>query len=158
MDHPKFPVAVHILMRRSDQVLLLRRANTGFEDGRLSVVAGHVEPGETVRQAAIREAREEVGLTLAQNRLRVIGVMHRLSQEERIDFFLDCPLRDEQPQNCEPEKCAQLVWADRHDLPPDTIPYVARAIGRLGEDLWFEEYGWEHGAPTCDAGLTSISS
>ena len=63
--HPRFPVAVHIFLLRGDSVLLLRRSNTGFEDGRLSVVAGHVEPGESVTAAAIREAREEVGIDLA---------------------------------------------------------------------------------------------
>ena len=51
MPHPRFPVAVHILLRRDDEVLLVRRCNTGYEDGKLSVVAGHVEPGETVTRA-----------------------------------------------------------------------------------------------------------
>jgi 8-oxo-dGTP diphosphatase len=62
MPHPRFPVAVHLLVLRGDDVLLVRRSNTGYEDGRLSVVAGHVEPGESITQAAIREASEEVGV------------------------------------------------------------------------------------------------
>ena len=46
-------------------VLLSRRYQTGWHDGEYSVPAGHVEAGETVTQAALREAREEVGLELS---------------------------------------------------------------------------------------------
>src|SRR5437879_3261729 len=81
--HPKYPVAVHVFVLRGEEILLLRRLNTGYEDAKLSVVAGHVEPGETVRQAAIRETREEVGLALSFDRMQVVGAMHRRSDEER---------------------------------------------------------------------------
>src|SRR5262245_4289525 len=122
MPHPRFPVAVHVLLIRGDEVLLVRRCNTGYEDGKLSVVAGHVEPGESVTQAALREAREEVGVSLSSDRLRVVGVMHRRSEEERVDFFLAYSLENhaEPPRNLEPEKCSELVWANLLDLPDDT--------------------------------------
>src|SRR2546427_12830778 len=103
MPHPKLPVAVHVLLLRGDEVLLVRRCNTGFEDGKLSVVAGHVEPGEAVTQAAVRETCEEVGVALSRDRLRVVGVIHRRSREERVDFFLVYRLEveGEEPQNRE---------------------------------------------------------
>src|SRR2546429_4288338 len=111
MPHPKLPVAVHVLLLRGDEVLLVRRCNTGFEDGKLSVVAGHVEPGESVTQAALRETSEEVGLALSPDRLRVVGVMHRKSDDERVDFFLAYRLdgSDAEPENREPEECSELT-------------------------------------------------
>ena len=54
-------VAVYLLLLREGQVLLLRRHNTGYEDGNYSVIAGHVEPGERITQALVREAAEEAG-------------------------------------------------------------------------------------------------
>lgn len=84
----KFPVAVHLFFLREDRILLLRRFNTGYEDGNYSVVAGHVEAGETVTQAAIREAVEEVGVTLEPDDLQIVHVMNRKSKDERIDFFI----------------------------------------------------------------------
>ena len=138
----RFPVAVHVFLSRADEVLLLRRCNTGYEDGRLSVVAGHVEPGETVTQAAIRESREEVGLELKRDRLRVVGVMHRRSEDERVDFFLSYPIGCEEPRIAEPHKCSELIWAKRSHLPGDTIPYVRQAIETFSDRGWFVEFGW----------------
>lgn len=145
MSYPRFPVAVHVLLLRGDEVLLVRRCNTGFEDGKLSVVAGHVEPGEAVTQAAVREAHEEVGMALTRERLRVVGVVHRRSGEERVDFFLAYPLQHdgEEPQNREPEKCSELVWANLERLPADTIPYVRAGIENFKTGTWFQEFGWE---------------
>jgi 8-oxo-dGTP diphosphatase len=138
----RYPLAVHVFFVRGDEILLLRRLNTGFEDGKLSVVAGHVEPRETVRQAALRESREEVGLELSPELIRVVGVMHRKSEDERIDFFLSYPLEAGEPRNVEPHKCSELVWAKRSELPADTIPYVRAAIDTFRDGEWFQEFGW----------------
>lgn len=143
MTYPRFPVAVHVFFFHEDRVLLLRRHNTGYEDGNLGVVAGHVEPGETVTAAAVREAREEVGIDLDPRRLEVVGVMHRLSQEPRVDFFLAYSVDGEEPRNREPEKCSELLWARRSSLPDDTISYIRTAIENVEEGRWFQEFGWE---------------
>ena len=143
MQYPRFPVAVHVFLLRGEEVLLLRRQDTGYEDGKLSVVAGHVEPGEPVTRAALREIREEVGLALTPQRLRVVGVMHRKSDDERVDFFLACRLEGEEPRNCEPGKCSELLWTPLAVLPQDAIPYVRAALENYRRGVWFEEFGWE---------------
>ena len=122
----------------------MRRCNTGYEDGKLSVVAGHVEPGESVTRAAIRETDEEVGVTLSADRLHVVGVMHRRSDDDRVDFFLAYRLDadDTEPANREPEKCSELLWARLTQLPGDTIAYVRAGIENFRGGVWFQEFGW----------------
>ena len=84
----RFPIAVHLLFIKDEKVLLLRRFNTGYENGNYSLVAGHVDAGETVTQTAIREAQEEAGVQIAPENIEVVHVIHRKSNDERIDFFV----------------------------------------------------------------------
>ncbi len=124
------------------KILLLRRYQTGYEDGNFSVVAGHLDGNETVFEAAMREAREEVGVALAAQDVRAVGVMHRRSTDERIDWFVVCERWDGEVRNAEPEKCDELRWADPETLPPNVIPYIRRAIENYRAGRWFDSYGW----------------
>ncbi|WP_433762259.1 NUDIX domain-containing protein [Nocardia sp. CA-135398] len=56
---------VHLLLRRRAEVLFGQRQNTGFEDGAWHLPSGHLEADESVVDALIREAREEIGVTIA---------------------------------------------------------------------------------------------
>jgi 8-oxo-dGTP diphosphatase len=138
----RLPVAVHLFLLRDGRVLLLRRANTGYEDGNYSVVAGHLDGGESVTQAAIREAREEVGILLRPADLTAVGVMHRVSDDERIDFFLVATRWGGTPANHEPDKCSELRWCALDALPANTIPYVRVALENFRRGVWFAEFGW----------------
>jgi 8-oxo-dGTP diphosphatase len=134
--------AVHLFLLRDDAVLLLRRFNTGYEDGNYSVIAGHLDGNEEVVAATIREACEEVGITLAPEDLTVVGVMHRRSDDERIDFFLVATRWAGAIRNAEPEKCDALIWAPLDDLPENMVPYVRRALENYRRGRWFDDYGW----------------
>jgi len=139
--HAKLPVAVHIFLLRDEKVLLLRRQNTGYEDGNYGVPAGHLDGNETVIEAAIREVREEVGVSIDAEHLKVVGIMHRLSQEERIDFFCAVTAWFGTPTNREPGKCDQLLWSSVNTLPQNTIPYIRKALENTAQNMWFEEFG-----------------
>jgi 8-oxo-dGTP pyrophosphatase MutT (NUDIX family) len=135
--------AVHLFLARGDEILLLRRHNTGYEDGNFSVIAGHLDGGEEVKRAMIREAREEVGIEIDAADLDVAHVMHRRSSDERIDFFLIARRWRGEPANCEPDKCSELLWCRRDDLPANTIPYVRRAIENVRHGVTFDSFGWD---------------
>lgn len=140
--------AVHLFLIRQEKILLLRRFNTGWGDGLLSVVAGHLEGGEEVKAAAIREAREEVGIAVGPNQLTVVGVMHRREGDERIDFFLTAGDWEGDVRNCEPARCSELQWTSLRDLPADLIPYVRQAIENYRRGDWFQSYGWGEAGTT----------
>ncbi|HMK64707.1 MAG TPA: NAD(+) diphosphatase, partial [Thermodesulfobacteriota bacterium] len=57
---PKISPAVIVLVEREDQVLLA--SSPRFKDSFYSVLAGFVEPGETLEEVVVREVREETGI------------------------------------------------------------------------------------------------
>lgn len=145
----KFPVTVHLLFFRENRILLLRRFNTGYEDGNYSVPAGHLDGGETVRMAAVREAIEEIGVKIDLRDVDFATVMHRKSNDtlagtgERVDFFVHVKAWDGKPFNAEPEKCDELRWYGLDALPENMIPYVKQAIRNSLDGIPFDEIGWD---------------
>lgn len=71
------PVVLCFLMRGTgDQAeVLMGLKQTGFGVGRIVTLGGHVEPGETPEQAAVREVFEESGVTVAEADLERAGTV-----------------------------------------------------------------------------------
>ncbi len=136
----RFPVTVHLLFFRENQILLLRRFQTGYADGQYSVPAGHLDGGETVMAAGIREAREEVGVEIDLNDMTFSTVMHRIEDDERVDFFIHVHNWQGEPFNAEPEKCDDLCWANVDQLPVNTVAYVRQALGNHLAGIPFDEF------------------
>jgi len=138
----RFPVTVHLFFLRNDQVLLSRRYNTGYEDGKYSVPAGHVELGESLLQTARREAWEETGVRLLPQDIQWVHVMQRKEEEARVDFFAIVDTWQGEIRNMEPDKCDDLRWCSFDELPENTIPYVRQALKHYRNGVTFSLFGW----------------
>lgn len=139
-------VAAYLVLKRDNEVLLLQRANTGYEDGNYSVIAGHLEPGESFQAAIIREAKEEANITIEPQHILHTHVQHRKSdwdQTERVDVYFLVEQWSGELCNNEPEKCTALEWFPADKLPENTIVCVREAIQRLLERHAYSEIGWE---------------
>lgn len=123
--------AVYILFRDSNKILLLQRANTGYQDGNYSMPAGHLDGGESAVTAAIREAQEEVGVAIEPKDLRLVHTQHRVAESkdhERINLFFETTNWTGDIRNAEPEKCSELRWADLNELPENLVPELKHML------------------------------
>ncbi len=73
----KLITSVYLFFIKENKILLLRRANTGYEDGNYGLVAGHADGEETLKTTAVREAKEESGVEIDPKNLELKHVMHR---------------------------------------------------------------------------------
>jgi len=106
---------------------MLRRFNTGYEDGNYSFPAGHVEEGESFKETAVREAKEEIGIDVKLEDISLAHVMHRVPLG-RISVFMKAEKWEGVIRNIEPEKCDDLSWFNLDVLPKNTIPYIKKTI------------------------------
>lgn len=136
--------AVYLVLRREAQVLLLRRANTGYQDGKYSVIAGHLDGDELATVAMAREAKEEAGIDVDPTDLKFVHVAHRLTRnqvgQERLDLFFEATRWNGEIQNMEPGKCDDLSWFDINNLPSEMLPLVRRVLADIAQSVGYSEY------------------
>lgn len=141
----KLTPAVYLLPRRGDEVLLIRRYNTGYADGRYSLISGHVEADELVTDAMVREAREEGGVIIDPRALHFVHCMQRLNRhdgaaQERIDLFFVVDDWEGTFRNMEPDKCDDIGWFPVNRLPSNTLSVVRLAVGHVQRGVFYSEY------------------
>lgn len=139
--------AVYLVLRKDNQVLLLRRANTGYQDGKYGLVAGHLDGDESATSAMVREAKEEAGITVKPEDLRFAHLAHRLNRnqpgQERVDIFFEATDWQGEIVNAEPEKCDDLSWFDAENLPDDMLPFVRLVLADIARGKQYSEYTTE---------------
>lgn len=132
--------AAYVVLRRSgamgDEVLLQRRAGTGYMDGWWALVAGHVDPGESVHEAAVREAAEEAGVGVAPEHLHPLTALHRFERhgpavEQRVDLFFEVTRWTGEPGLQEPDRAAAMGWFALADLPEAVVPHERTVLDLL---------------------------
>lgn len=141
-------VDVHMILERSDGLVLLAERAGGYASGCLNVPGGKLEDGEDALTAAVREAHEELRVRVDPAHVRGVAVVHHRSPDDghsRVGFFFATPTWDGDPTNAEPDKCGGLIWVDPDRLPANTITYTAAGIRayRAGTPVGLD--GWNPG-------------
>ena len=136
--------AVYLVLEKEKKILLMRRANTGYQDGNYALPAGHVEAGELPRAALVREVKEELGITVDENDLVFLHVSYRPKHDEtgdRVDLFFGAKQWTGEIVNAEPGKCDDLQWFDPDNLPENMMPHARDAIEKIQKGSIYSELG-----------------
>lgn len=132
-----FKVASFVLLLRGDETFMLRRANTGWADGMWTVPSGHVEKGESVVEAAIKETKEEAGVIVKAEDLTFV---HSHAVEDNyINFYFTTRVWEGEPYLAEPEKCSEVLWVKLSEIPVDTIFQIRSLIKSTEKGIYFSE-------------------
>src|ERR1700761_2367717 len=81
-------VDIHLLLVANGDLLLGRRANTGYGDGAYEPPSGRLAERETLVEAAVRVAADQMGIALAPADVSLAHVLHDVSGAGRMAFFL----------------------------------------------------------------------
>ncbi len=136
-------VDVHLILRRGDDVLLGQRINTGWGDGCWHVPSGHGEDRESAIATLVREAHEELGVTIDPAAVRFAHLVHHWTESSRTAIFFEVTRWEGEPVNTEPDKCAGWQWFNLADLPEQMIPYGRQALTLYAKGEPYSERGWQ---------------
>ena len=140
-------IAAFVIFRKHGKVAFLLRENTNWMNGKYGLPAGKVEPGESATAAAIREAREEVGVTINPHDLQHLLSVYRTSSnygEDRpwVDIIFEATAWQGDLHNAEPHKHAELAWFDPANLPENITPYAQFFLDQIAAGHRYAEHGW----------------
>lgn len=135
-------VAIYVFLEQEGKILLTHRYNTKYMNNRYAVPGGHLEEGESLQAGAVREAREEAGIEIAQEDLRFVHLSYRPAEnlkDEYVDIYFAASTWSGTIHNPEPERHDEVAWYPLDDLPEHIIPYEKAALDFYKQGIAFNE-------------------
>ena len=140
-EFPEVPlIGVGAVIIEASRILLVKRAHPPLQ-AQWSIPGGVLEVGELVRQAAIREAREETGLIVEPEAL--LGVYDRIlrNAEQRVQYhyvLIDFLCRRVGGELLAADDAAEVRWFTWEQLPAlnlaeDTQDVIRKGFAKLGD-------------------------
>jgi 8-oxo-dGTP diphosphatase len=139
-EFPEVPlVGVGAIIIEENRVVLVKRAHPPLQ-AQWSIPGGVLEVGELVREAAVREAREETGLVVEPGEL--LGVYDRVlrDSEQRVQYhyvLIDFLCRRVGGELFAASDAAEVRWYTKEELPAlnlaaDTQDVIQKGFQKLG--------------------------
>lgn len=140
----KTPATVMLMLIKKidgkEKILLQKRKNTGYMDGYYDLGAsGHVEDMETMKQALIREAKEEIGITIKKEDIEFITIIHDISLNAYFNAYFKVTKWEEEERINEPDKIEEIKWFDIEHLPDNIIQTRKQAIENYKKKIFYSE-------------------
>jgi NAD+ diphosphatase len=111
VNYPRLSPAIIVLISRGEELLLARAHR--FPPGMYSILAGFVEPGESLEETVVREVREEVGIEVKD--IRYFGSQPwPFPNSLMIGFTATYASGD---IAIEPQELVDAAWFNKHNLP-----------------------------------------
>ncbi len=131
-----------MLIRKNEEtgkkeVLLALRKNTGYNDGEYELPGGHVDEGEDLMNAMIREAYEELKIKLKLEDLHIEHILHHY-KGNRLKFIISSEKYEGNLEIGEPEKCENLEWFNIEELPENLDKRAKKVIREIENNIFYD--------------------
>lgn len=136
---------VALVLRKDAKVLLMSRYQTGTYDGYYMCPCGGLDGDEPITSAMIREAKEELGITIKKDALKVVHVLHLNNndrEKETLGFYVEASGWEGEVCNMEPHKHDAINWFSLSGLPNNMPPEEKLVLEMVERGIFFSEYGW----------------
>jgi 8-oxo-dGTP pyrophosphatase MutT (NUDIX family) len=135
------------LLRKNGQtteILFQKRGSQKWWPNAYDITIGHVEEGESFMQCAMREAKEEIGITFNARDIVFTTVVHaeKIGNGPYVNAYFFVDKFQGTPKILEPDKCTVLKWFDINDLSFAAVLSTKIAVENFKNKIFYAEYGW----------------
>ncbi|MCL5774683.1 MAG: NUDIX hydrolase [Patescibacteria group bacterium] len=129
-----------IVVKDGKTLLAKRSSKKSLGQGQWGSAGGHVEPGETPAQAAIRETQEELGIIVGNLKFLVCLDEQWKDGRQYVDIIFLADIISGEPRPMEPDKVEVAAWFPLDDLPEPMFAPVKIALQALKTGRQYDEY------------------
>lgn len=105
--------------------------------------AGHIDPDETPREAAVREAKEEVGIDVPAEDIKFVHIQYNRNvagRHDRTHYYFKIECCDQEPDNKEPHKCSEVMWIPAGEKLSEFVPFMKEALEAILNGNQYSEF------------------
>ena len=135
-------IGVDIFLERMNEktgrkeILMLKRAGTGYYDGYYDLPGGHLEKGEDIFDGMIREAKEEIGITIKREEMEILYIYHRYKRG-MLKFVFKASKYEGIPVNAEPQNSEKIEWVEINQLPENIVPSIKIELENIKNGIYY---------------------
>lgn len=138
----KSRIIVDLLITRKDEngeeeILLSLRKNTGYKDGEYELPGGHVDEGEDLMGAMIREADEELKIKIEREDIDIVHILHHY-KGGALKFIIKANKYQGDLQIGEADVCEELKWFKVNSLPDNMNEKIRKAIIEIYNNIFYD--------------------
>jgi 8-oxo-dGTP diphosphatase len=133
-NYPKVGVGTLVLKKDgAKSYIMLHQRKGSLGKNYWGSGGGHLEIGESIRDGALRELREEAGEQLIVDNARFLGVMNftEMNPKHHVDISFVADWVSGDPVNNAPDETTDWRWFELGDLPAPLFPPVEKYLESL---------------------------
>lgn len=135
----KKTLKVRLVLKKDNKILLLRQMTNNRVKHTLP--GGKVEHLEALKEALIRECKEEINIRLKESNLAIVHTLQKIKpKEDRLTFYFEAKEWEGYLKCLETEKFKGLDWVDLNDLPKTTSGTVVHVLQEINNQKQYSYY------------------